>query len=108
MIKLPHTGRSDVSDNEMKLRKLDRRDMTLKSFLVFLAIAATILIASGLLKIHDNGQQSARQAITNKEYIKCVVLLRFDMSESEKASRKATEKALDDCAANAVRERSDE
>ncbi len=90
------------SDSQKFIDRVERRDKMVKIFEVIILFG---LVAFNVFTVIQN-QRSAleRSAIATqeraetKEYIKCVLLIRFDVPEKELTTREGAEKALDDCA----------
>lgn len=80
-----------IAKNDDMLLKIDRQR---KAGIAFLMILLITLIAAVWLGIFEVRSSTER----NTQYIRCVLLLRFDMTDAERASREATAKALDNCA----------
>lgn len=79
----------------------------LKRFDIFIFICAVFLISnislSGYLVSRSFKAQTQREAqvkreVQTQEYIKCILLLQFDVSPEALKTREGAEKALDRCA----------
>jgi hypothetical protein len=105
----PKTARSDVSENELQLRKLDHRDILMRivqNVALFVVVAINLLTLMNMQQVIDQNQksaldrsnQAARERAETKNYIKCVLLIRYDMPEGAVFTREQSSDALDKCA----------
>lgn len=96
---------------EALLRKVDRRDRLMRAIelgVLFALVLFNIFISIRLQTIINQNQTEALQAREAntarqnelKDYIKCVLLLRFDAPPEQLVDRDGVEGALDTCAAN--------
>lgn len=108
----PETPRSDVSENELTLRKLDRRDIHWRAFglaILFGLMLFNVVAVFRIQHVINQNQQGAIQARKtnfqlqqqNQAYIKCIILIRYDnVGLTQDSPRADVEKALDRCASN--------
>ena len=100
---LPSTSRKDVSENELKLRQLDRRDMMLKFYIATLTTIAVVLLLfvalSNRTNIVEHRQRNEEVHLEIENYIRCVVLLRYaEPPITPESPEKDVTAALDKCA----------
>lgn len=100
----------DLSENELKLRQLEARDRKLRIFQVVVLLGIVmfnIFTAIRLQNVIDRNQANAVEARKSniarqdelKNYIKCIILLRYDNTNlGPDSPRKDVETALDRCA----------
>jgi hypothetical protein len=97
------------SPAQLTLARIERRDKriaTFKIFLLLIVVIFNVLTALRLQQVIDENQaetQRAREANIArqdeiKEYIKCVLLIRFDYTPEQLSSKEQVESALDTCA----------
>lgn len=92
----------NLSDNEIKLQQLDRRDNTFKGFLLVILVCAVGFNAVSAIQFRNETRvaRAANIARQNEiqDYIKCIVLLKFYEPPLTPNSTKAeTIAALDTC-----------
>jgi hypothetical protein len=94
---------------EALLQKVDRRDkivriievailLLLAGFNIFSAIRLQDVVDQNHDAAIQRSELATRQRQEQKDYIKCVLLIRFDVPPEQLTTREGTEKALDDCA----------
>ncbi len=104
-----------TSPAQEALERVDRRDRLVRAIELFVftcLVVFNVLIGVGILKVIDQNQKDAlvrsEQASLDrkeqKDYIKCVLLIRFDTPPEDLTTRKGVEKALDACAATRTNE----
>lgn len=97
------------TETQHLLHKVDRRDKIVRAIEVVILFVLAIVVFVTLLRLQsviDQNQVNALQARKanierqkeTQDYIKCVLLLRYDTTPEELATRKGAEKALDRCA----------
>ena len=97
------------SPAQQTLQKLDHRDRfirTVEIFILILVVVFNIFLGVRLQQVINNNQietVAARQANIKRQqdleqYIKCVLLIRYDVPPEQLTTRKGTEAALDKCA----------
>lgn len=94
---------SNISDNELKLRQLDRRDSAFKGFLLLILIFAVAFNSFSAIQFRNETRvaRAANIARQNEiqDYIKCVVLLRYyEPPVTASSTKQETVVALDSCA----------
>lgn len=101
----------DVSEREIQLRKLDRRDKNFRAFELFILFALILfnifvgyILLTSIQRNERNALQ-ARQSIISQQgeiqrYLKCILLLKYDVSSEQLTTRGGTETAIDTCAKN--------
>lgn len=70
LIKIPPTtSRNDVSDNEMKLRKLDNRDRLMRVFEVVILAVVVLICLLVLLNVNENSAFNKKSIIEHSKSV---------------------------------------
>lgn len=94
---------------QVTLERIDRRDRvvrTLQTLLVMVVVGLNIFLMIRLQSVIDQNntaalvrsQQAEQQRTDTQEYIKCVLLIRYDYPPETLSTRDAAQIALDTCA----------
>lgn len=97
-----------VSPGEQKLRRLDQRDMAFRILAIMILLVPTIfnifsaIQLQRLVKQNRNETLAARRVNFERQdqtqnYIKCILLIRFDYPPTSLTNREGIVNALDDC-----------
>lgn len=104
-----HTSITDQSPAQSFIKKIDRRDKLVRIIeIVFLVIAISFTIF-GLIRIQQlislsqqetlqRSEKAAQERGETKQYIRCILLIRFDNPPETLTTREGVAKALDNCA----------
>lgn len=99
--------------NQELLSRVDRRDKLVRGVelaILFIIVLFNIFLGLRIQSVIDQNQADvlrAREAniqrqVELKDYIKCVLIIRFDYTPEELATKEGVTKALDTCAKTSV------